>query len=69
MSALQIQLNGEPHQLSAPCNLQQLVSKLSVNLHNVAIEHNQVIIPKPKLAEVNLSSGDRVEVVEFIGGG
>ncbi len=35
----------------------------------VAVELNRTIVPREKWGETNLSEGDRLEIVHFVGGG
>ena len=39
------------------------------NTVRIAVERNEVIVPKVKYAETVLADGDVVEVVNFVGGG
>lgn len=67
--AHQITLNGQLHPLEHPETIQALVQTLQLDPNAVAIEVNHEIIPKSCWHERPLQPGDRVEVVEFIGGG
>ena len=66
---MQIQLNGELKDIGNLQRLSELVETLDINLRNVAIEQNQVIIPKSQLEQTAIQPNDRIEIVEFIGGG
>jgi len=35
----------------------------------VAVERNREIVPKSTYATVRLAEGDRIEIVQFVGGG
>jgi thiamine biosynthesis protein ThiS len=50
-------------------NILQLVEFLGLNPHRLAIEHNLQIVKRDRWHERNLSSGDKVEIVHFVGGG
>jgi sulfur carrier protein len=65
-------LNGQSRefpQLVPGANLQDLITDLNLKGDRVAVEHNGTIIPRVEWANTNLSEGDRLEVVHFVGGG
>lgn len=66
---IEIHLNGKVTRLEQGAFLSDMLAQHSVNLKQVAIEHNRVIIPRTQLGSVQLQSGDQVEIVSFIGGG
>jgi sulfur carrier protein len=71
---MQIQLNGEPYVLESPegdgdVTLGQLVSALDLVGRRLAIEVNEELVPRSEHASFRLSPGDRVEIVQAIGGG
>lgn len=67
-TALQITLNGEPMQVAAE-TVAALVSHLQLDPRKVAIERNLAIVPRTHYADTPINSGDRIEIVGFIGGG
>jgi sulfur carrier protein len=64
-----IVLNGEPYSVGGDARLLALIEKLNLRRGRIAIELNQSIIPKAEWANVTLSPGDKVEIVNFVGGG
>jgi len=66
---LQIQLNGENHELAETCTLEELVRELSLAPQRVAIELNRSVVRREQWAQTILNEGDRVEIVHFVGGG
>jgi len=46
-----------------------LVEKLGLDARKVAIERNLEIVPRSTYASVALAEGDRLEIVNFVGGG
>ncbi|HEX7127347.1 MAG TPA: sulfur carrier protein ThiS [Thermodesulfobacteriota bacterium] len=64
-----ITLNGEPYTLEGPATLAALLERLEIHPQTVAVELNQDIVRRDRLAETPLAEGDRVEVVRMIGGG
>lgn len=66
---MQITLNGEPYELDAPLSVADLLARLSIDPRRVAIEHNFTILKRPLYAETRVNEGDRIEIVNFVGGG
>jgi sulfur carrier protein len=64
-----LHLNGEPHTLTAGTTLTQLISTIAPDPRGVAIERNLQIVPKSGWDDCVLEEGDRLEVVQFVGGG
>jgi len=66
---IEITVNGEPQQLSPGSRVTDLIKQLELAPERLAIELNLSILPRAKWAETELKSGDRLEVVHFVGGG
>jgi sulfur carrier protein len=66
---MQIKVNGENREFEAPLNVLALAELLQLNPKQVAVERNCEIVPRSRYAEVALADGDRIEIVQFIGGG
>jgi thiamine biosynthesis protein ThiS len=66
---LRITLNGEPHELDGPLSVADLLAKLALDPRRVAVEHNFTIVKRQLFADVIVSDGDHVEIVNFVGGG
>ncbi|MEL6473062.1 MAG: sulfur carrier protein ThiS [Pseudomonadota bacterium] len=66
---MQIFLNGEAMQIEPGLTLKALVERLADDPRGVAIERNLEIVPKTLHGETMLEDGDRLEVVQFVGGG
>ena len=69
LNVAKIQLNGNPYEINAETNLNQLLDKLKIKKTKLAIEVNGVIVEKNKYLKFILNKGDKVEIVHFIGGG
>ncbi len=65
---MHIQVNGESRQVAAT-TLTGLVEELGLDPRKVAIERNLEIVPKSLHATTALTDGDRIEIVQFVGGG
>jgi len=62
-------INGEDRNLPAADTLYALVEHLGMKSDRVAIELNRDIVPRQLWAETRLKDGDRLEIVQFVGGG
>jgi thiamine biosynthesis protein ThiS len=64
-----ITLNGERFELDEPMSVIALLAKLDIDPRRVAVEHNLAIVKRDRFPEVVVGDGDRVEIVNFVGGG
>jgi len=66
---LELTVNGESRTASPGTRLSELVSELGLDGRKIAIERNLEIVPKSQYEDVSLVTGDRIEIVQFVGGG
>jgi thiamine biosynthesis protein ThiS len=66
---LRVTINGEERELAAPVSVRALLTELGIEPAKIAVERNLEIVPRSRYGEVTLSDGDRLEIVQFIGGG
>jgi sulfur carrier protein len=69
---LSIQLNGQPHlfkELTSPTPLVRVIDSLGLKADRIALEHNGEIVSRATWAEATVATGDRLEIVHFVGGG
>ena len=67
--AMEITLNGEAMQVEAPLTVAGLLATLELEPRKIAVERNLEIVPKSAYADTGLAAGDRIEIVQFVGGG
>jgi len=65
---MRISVNGTEKEVAAR-DIAALVAELDLDPRKVAVELNLAIVPKSLHAGAPLSEGDRVEIVQFVGGG
>ena len=65
---MRIQVNGERHETQAQ-TVSALVAELGLDIRKVAVERNLEIVPKSLHGATPVAEGDRIEVVQFVGGG
>ena len=66
---IKIIVNGSQMTVNLKFSIKNLIDKLKMPVNKVAIELNREIINKKNINKITLSSGDKVEIVHFIGGG
>jgi sulfur carrier protein len=64
-----ITLNGAEHELSSSTNVAALLQAHGYAERRVAIEINNEIVPKSLHSQRWIHDGDKIEIVQAIGGG
>ena len=64
-----MRVNGKEQTLDVPMNLQDFLSQTGFNVQRVVVERNGAIITREHFADTMLHNDDRLEVVQFVGGG
>jgi thiazole synthase len=64
-----ITLNGEPFEIDHSLSVADLLTRLGIDPRRVAIEHNLEILRRTAFADTLVHEGDRIEIVNFVGGG
>jgi thiamine biosynthesis protein ThiS len=64
-----ISVNGEARVLPEGQTVAALLAGLGLDWRKVAVERNLEIVPRSLHATTALAEGDRVELVQFVGGG
>ena len=67
--AMQLTVNGEPHDLPASASVAELLATLGLAAARVAVEVNEDVVPRGTYDARQLAAGDLVEIVHFVGGG
>jgi len=68
-SLMKVQINGESRNFDNSIPLSALLEQLGMKSDRVAVELNRNIVPRAQWAETQVSEGDRLEIVQFVGGG
>ena len=66
---MEIRINGESRKLDSELKLDQLLSHFSMPLKHVAVELNGTVVRRADWETVQVTEGDKIEVVHFVGGG
>jgi sulfur carrier protein len=70
--SLTLDINGQSRSfedLTPQATLAQVIAAMNLKGDRIAVEHNGQIVQRANWAETPISSGDRLEVVHFVGGG
>ena len=64
-----ITLNGEAYVLPGPLTIAELLARLDIDARRVAVERNLVVIKRDAYDRTEITQGDQIEIVNFVGGG
>ncbi|MCI0655727.1 MAG: sulfur carrier protein ThiS [Acidobacteria bacterium] len=64
-----ILVNGNPRVVPEGSTVTSLLRLLELPEGRIAVERNRGIIPRSLHSQTQLSEGDRIELVRFVGGG
>ena len=67
--ATKILVNGDALELPEACTVAKLLSHLEMEGRRVAVALNREVVPRSRYTSVTVSAGDKVEVLEAVGGG
>jgi thiamine biosynthesis protein ThiS len=62
-------LNGEPQDIPSGLTVAGFLERLGLPQTGIAVERNREIVPKSVYSVTILADGDRIEIVQFVGGG
>jgi sulfur carrier protein len=62
-------LNGEATSAPESVTVEEFLRQLGMPEKGVAVERNREIVPKSLYGTTRLAEGDRLEIVQFVGGG
>ena len=66
---MRIEVNGESREVEQGTTLAELVQQLALVPARLAIERNREVVRRADWPQTELSEGDRIEIVHFVGGG
>ncbi len=68
-AAVTVVINGESREVPPGLSVNEMLAQLGIPAGRVAIEYNQDILPRSRWDQTRVQSGDRFEIVHFVGGG
>ena len=66
---MELIINGDQRLIDSSYSLMDLLVSLEMTQGHIAVELNGEIIPKSTFQQQQLSDGDKIEIVQAIGGG
>mgnify|MGYP001482284231 CR=1 FL=1 len=66
---IQVFINGEKKYFNENNNLFSILNCLEVDNSGIAIEINSSVVPKSQYKKIIIKNDDKIEIVQFIGGG
>lgn len=66
---IRVIVNGKETELPVGTTVASFLDRKGLQERLVVVELNETIVPRPEFATTELSAGDVVEVVHFVGGG
>jgi sulfur carrier protein len=69
VAPITISLNGEVREIALGATLADLVAALALSGRKIAIAVNREVVPRASYGARALRAGDRVEILEAVGGG
>lgn len=66
---IQVLVNGEEREIAPGTTVLGLLEKLQMDARSVAVAVNSAVVPRGKLGARGLCEGDRVDIIEAVGGG
>ncbi|MEE8166179.1 MAG: sulfur carrier protein ThiS [Myxococcota bacterium] len=66
---MNLEVNGEPRSLAGAHSVAELLEALQLGGKRVAVAVNRSVVVRSRYAEVELAEGDRIEILEAVGGG
>ncbi len=67
--SMRLEINGEMRSVPSPTNIRELLQFLGIGQERIAIELNRRIVRRKDWEMTPLSETDKVEIVQFVGGG
>jgi thiazole synthase len=66
---MKITLNGDSFELEHPLTVTGLLATLDIDPRRVAVERNLNVVKRAAFETTEVSEGDEIEIVNFVGGG
>jgi len=66
---INVRLNGKDRHIHSGLSVRALVESLNLNPQLIVVELNREILSRDCFGEIQVSEGDQVELVHFVGGG
>ena len=68
-ATVDVLVNGHAHAVPPDCTVSGLLTMLGLGERRLAVARNRTVVPRSRYATERLGAGDRVEILEAVGGG
>jgi len=68
-SEIELQVNGDSFEIASGCTIAGLLEALELAGKRVAVALNSEVVVRSRYGDVELAIGDRIEILEAVGGG
>jgi len=66
---IELRINGERRAAASGCTVNELLATLGLGDRRVAVAINRDVVPRSTFGSTRLAAGDRIEILEAVGGG
>ncbi len=66
---MQLMINGKAQDVKEGSNIEALLLQLNLKADRIAVELNHRIVMRCDFSSILLHAGDKIEIVNFVGGG
>jgi sulfur carrier protein len=66
---MEILVNGEAREVPSGTTLERLLGLLALERRRIAVAVNRSVVPRSDFGVRSVAAGDRVEILEAVGGG
>jgi thiamine biosynthesis protein ThiS len=67
--AMKLEINGETKSVAASANVRELLHNLGIKPDRIAVEVNRLIVKRQDWDRTPIRELDKIEIVQFVGGG
>ena len=69
LESIQVQVNGKEREIQSGLSVHELVESFDLNPLLIVVELNREILSRDQFKDIQVSEGDALELVHFVGGG
>ena len=66
---MRFELNGESQDVPEPLNVHELLARFGLPERRIAVAINAEVVPRSEFGRAEIREGDRIEVIQAVGGG
>ncbi|PTI04948.1 thiamine biosynthesis protein ThiS [Staphylococcus xylosus] len=66
---MKCKINGDEFTFEQQVNIQQVIEALELDESRIIVEHNETLIKREQFATRLVNDEDKLELLEFVGGG